>query len=823
MSDRPLKTSRPLAAFGVGMAVTLLVASLHLAGLGRRAEWATVDWRLRHFTPPHRSDDILHVDIDDRSLEELGRWPWPRVTLARIVETLNAGGARTVALDILLPDPQPLEVDGIDHDWALAGALAEGRRTAIAFVLDFDSPDIGPAEMERAALPSGGSLSGISPGGITPPYEPFCRAADLMGFATSQPDADGVTRRVRPVGRAGDLLFGQLALLVAMDDLARELGPLEAVTTSRSELTFTFATGTKRVVPLDPDGYLLVNWQRGLDYSDHVSAAAVAFAADQMKALDTHQQLRRQILRDITEVLGDPSEMDAFIAAEQWDEMDAAGEELLAYLDTSLLVGEPPSDPGDRQLYDLLVAMRTKIGEIDQADAAIAADLDEFRSRVEGRICLIGSTTTGAADFVATPIDPLTPGVVVHANLIETIRSGAFPRVPDTAVTMATILLAGGITSLLAAHRSLIRGVVAMVLLSVAYVGWTALVAWPVWCLLPATVAPVAAAAGALMGVAIFRELTEERAKKRIRHMFAHALSAELVDQLLANPSLAALGGRRRRVTSMFTDLAGFTAMAEQLGPERTVGLLNRYFDRMTEVIQTRHGGYINKFLGDGMFCLFGAPVDQPDHAARALRAAADAHRALKAFNQELADEGVAAQLAIRVGLATDEAMVGNCGSTGRLDYTAIGDCVNLSSRLESANKVLSAGTALPGIIVTQASWAEASVDFPSRAMGKLMINGFDEPIALRQVFVDADDAFAEYLMRFESALEHYRQRRFGQAAQAFHALMDDRPEDRLAWLYATVSCYAAEWNRSDAWRPPAETAAGPVSFPVPVIPDGEQ
>ncbi len=825
MSDKPLKTSRPLAAFGVGLAVTVVLIVLHLLGLDQRAEWATVDWRLRHFTPPLRSDDILHVDIDDRSLETLGRWPWPRVTLARVIETLDAAGAKIVALDILLPDPQPIgDVDGIDDDWALAGALASGRRSVIAFVLDFDSSGDVPSEMARMALPAVGDLADIPAGRLIPPYEAFQPATDLSGFATSQPDADGVTRRVRPVGRAGESLFGQLALVIAIDALADTLGPLESVTVGKRELTLTFASGATRELPLDADGQLLINWQRGLEYSDHISAAAVAFAADQMDLQERHRRLRRRIVRDITEVLGDPSEMDAFIEQEDWPAMDQASRELLDYLDTSLLANNPPTHPDDRQVYDLLVAMREKIREIDLADAALTEDLAAFRSRIDGRICLLGSTTTGAADFVATPVDPLTPGVVVHANLIEMIRSGRFIRQPDTLPTVGIILLAGAITSLLAAHRSLIRGVLATMILSAAYVAFVSLVALPQWQLLPATIAPVAAAVASLLAVAVFRELTEERAKKRIRHMFAHALSSELVDQLLANPSLAALGGRRQRVTSMFTDLAGFTAMAEQLGPERTVALLNRYFDRMTEVIQTRHGGYINKFLGDGMFCLFGAPVSQPDHAARALRASADIHRAVARLNKELAAEGVSTTLSIRVGLATDEAMVGNCGSTGRLDYTAIGDCVNLSSRLESANKVISAGAELPGIIVTQASWAEASVDLPSRAIGELLINGFDDPIAMQQVFVDTDEAFEEYLRRFSEALGLYREGRFGQAAQAFHGLMVDRPDDRLAWLYATVSCYAAEWNTTDPWRPPAETAIGPVSFPAPgARPSGDE
>jgi CHASE2 domain-containing sensor protein/class 3 adenylate cyclase len=810
MSETPLKTSRPRAAMAVGLAVTLVVLGLHLVGLDRRAEWATIDWRLKHFTPPHRSDDIVHIDIDDRALAELGRWPWPRTQQARIVQTLTDAGAKAVVMDILLPDMQD-EV----HDTRLASALAGNEQSALAFVLDFDSPDIGSAEMDRLALPVGVSTASAPTGQLTPPLATFRDAVAHAGFVTCRPDADGVTRRVRPVGQAGDELFGQLSLVVAASDLATTLGPLEAVTVAPGALTLTFAGGATRVLPLDADGRVLINWQRGLDYSDHVSAAAVVFAAKQQDAIGRNRQFRRLILRDMTEVLGDSSEMDRLIEQGDLAAIDRHGQERLAFVE-SLLVGDPPTDPDDLASYELLMAMRDRIRQLDDADALLEADLQRFRSRIDGRICLIGSTTTGAADFVATPIDPLTPGVVVHANLIEMIRTGRFLRQPAAWVTLASILAAGWLTSLLVAHGSLIRGVLGALVLSAGYVGFVSLVALPYWGLLPAIVGPVAAAAATLLVVAIFRELTEERAKKHIRGMFAHALSGELVDQLLANPSLATVGGQRRRITSMFTDLAGFTAMAEQLGPEQTVAILNRYFDRMTTVIQGQHGGYINKFLGDGMFCLFGAPVMQRDHAARALRAAADIHRALESLNAELTDEGVAAGLHIRVGLATDEAMVGNCGSSERMDYTAIGDCVNLSSRLESANKVLSAGATLPGIIVTDVTWRDAAVDLPSRAMGALSINGFDEPIALRQVFVETDTEFTASLVQFASALEAYEAGQFARASEMFNAILAERPDDLLAWRYAAAACYAASFQPGELWRPPAETSAGPISFPMP-------
>jgi len=294
--------------------------------------------------------------------------------------------------------------------------------------------------------------------------------------------------------------------------------------------------------------------------------------------------------------------------------------------------------------------------------------------------------------------------------------------------------------------------------------------------------------------------LTEERAKRHIRGMFAHALSPALVDKLLDDPSLAELGGQQRELTCMFSDLAGFTSMSQRLGPQKTVRALNHYFDTMTDVVQDFGGGFLNKFLGDGIFCFFGAPVLQDDHAARAIRSAVEFQQRLNDLNAAVSAElDEPAALAIRVGLAGGEAMVGNCGSTRRMDYTAIGDCVNLASRLESANKDFHTR-----ILIADVTWQAAGIDdLPARSVGPVLIRGVEEPVDLWEAWASpADEDLIAALATFADGVAAFGQGRFDEAEAAFKAVAKAIPGDYLSELYLALCEYGRSWSPGQPWQP---------------------
>jgi len=286
------------------------------------------------------------------------------------------------------------------------------------------------------------------------------------------------------------------------------------------------------------------------------------------------------------------------------------------------------------------------------------------------------------------------------------------------------------------------------------------------------------------LSITVFRQLTEEKEKRKIRGMFANTLSPTLVDQLIENPSLAEVGGEHRELTCMFSDLAGFTAMSERLGPQETVKLLNRYFDRMTAIVQNRCGGYLNKFLGDGIFVFFGAPVFQEDRSARGLRAAIECHQEVSQFNIDLENEtGINPNLEVRVGITTGEVMVGNYGSTERYDYTAIGDPVNLSSRLESSCKFFGAG-----IICDDRTLRKGGDDsIASRPLGKIRIKGIREGVSVHEIFgyrKDVPDIKLEIIRPFSDAVRAIEKQDFIEAERLLKHISDRDPTDTAAGIY---------------------------------------
>lgn len=499
-----------------------------------------------------------------------------------------------------------------------------------------------------------------------------------------------------------------------------------------------------------------------------------------------------------------PAETEAEIAA-ALAELDAAGAELLGEIRSFYLAGpmDPPSGPApteppaadadDRAAWDAWVGYRKyrRLAELDdlvrQIDGANARieqsvndELARLRPRVAGRVCFVGVTATGGTDLVATPIAPRLPGVMVHSNVLNMLMTGATLRPISPAGAQMVVLLCGVVVALIAAFRPAAQ---AAVLSTLALAGFAAvnLLAWSSADVVLPLAGPAAAMVAAFAAVTSFRQLTEERQRRFIRGMFSQALSDQLVDRLVEDPSMMTLGGERRHVSCLFSDLAGFTTLSERLGEQQTVALLNHYFDHVGEAIQARHEGYLNKFLGDGIFAIFGAPVHTADHPARAIAAAIDMQREVATLNRELGEEGspAAGMLAVRVGLTTGEVMVGNCGSSSRLDYTAIGDSVNLASRLESANKFF--GT---DILCDDATWVEGGAGCIARPMGRVIVVGKNEPVRVWHVLgrVDACDAataeaaaaFAEGVQLLEQGAFPAAMKQFRRAQGAFGG--DDRP-----------------------------------------------
>ena len=262
---------------------------------------------------------------------------------------------------------------------------------------------------------------------------------------------------------------------------------------------------------------------------------------------------------------------------------------------------------------------------------------------------------------------------------------------------------------------------------------------------------------------------------------FRKFVPAELVRQLIRTGQGARLGGVRQRLTVCFTDIESFTTISESLDPETFMLQLSEYLDALTSVIKENEGT-VDKFTGDGLMAFWGAPLPDEEHAAHACQAALLCQQAIGRLNEKWAVEGKPVLLT-RIGLHTGETIVGNVGSTERMSYTALGDTVNLASRLEGTNKVYGTAT-----IVSEATLKDAGESFVTRPLDVVAVKGRNEGIAIHELLAHNEMSGAENMARFcRSFAEAYavwRERRWPEALSMFEALLMERPDDRPSALY---------------------------------------
>ncbi|WP_293385723.1 adenylate/guanylate cyclase domain-containing protein [Phenylobacterium sp.] len=396
--------------------------------------------------------------------------------------------------------------------------------------------------------------------------------------------------------------------------------------------------------------------------------------------------------------------------------------------------------------------------------------------------------------FAATVDRRSMPGVMIHAAAINTLTKHLALRETPPAAAFAAV----GLSTLLLAIAFLFLPPV-----TGAVVGAAALaaeLAASVLALQELTVAPTAslliAAVGSYTLIYAYRFVVEDREKRWVQHAFRHYLAPALVDRMMEDPDALRLGGDKRWVTVMFTDIAGFTTISESLRetPERLIELMNRYLTLMSGVVND-HDGYVDKFIGDAVMAVWGAPVEVADAERKAVETALDCQAALAAFNREVVGEYLpSGRLGTRIGIATGFAVAGNMGSAQRLNYTVTGDMVNLSARLEGANKEY--GTA---IMISELTAEKLGGGFVLRRLDRLVVKGKTLPIAVFEVVGRAGAVADEVLARlaaFEQALALHDARDFAAARAIFESLASTDPPSRV---------YAQRCAAYQAEPPPAD------------------
>ena len=281
------------------------------------------------------------------------------------------------------------------------------------------------------------------------------------------------------------------------------------------------------------------------------------------------------------------------------------------------------------------------------------------------------------------------------------------------------------------------------------------------------------------VGISVQHYVAVDREKRRTRRTLELYLSPTLAAYISERPETLALGGEKSDRTVLFSDVKGFTTISERLAPEQLVELLNTYLGEMTDVVFA-HDGMLDKYIGDGVMAVWGAPVPQADHATRACRAALEMMERLDRLNDTIAERGWP-KLSIRIGLNSGPMVFGNMGSPGHLSLTVMGDNVNLGARLEGVNKQY--GTA---ILASEATVVAAGDAILTRELDVVRVKGKDETSRIYEVLGPIERAaeWAAVRDNFLAGLADYRARRFAEAIAAFERVLDERSNDHPSALY---------------------------------------
>ena len=684
----------------ISAALVWVLADIFLPGLFYSFEARTYDSRVttRIADVPRQSiDDIVIVDIDGRSISELGKFQqWPRSYYPRIIDFMNAGGAAAVGLDIIFdkdtrePESDKLFIESIRNAGNVFNSIYFEREDSVSW------------RYRMALEPSGFEWSRFSyvfPEEVSSQFREEDRignefiellnAGHAVGHVNFQGDVDGVVRKIHLFTNFNDHSYPSFAFkmyqdLMGVDSIKIDLGNYVNL--------YSAGSFVKRI-PVDDQGNMLITYFGGFQTYRYIS------------------------------------------------------------------------------FYDVLQQRLPK---------------EYFQNKV----ILVGTSLPGLYDLRNAPFNPAFPGVEIHANILYTLMSGKF--VTQLSTLESFILLAGiGILiGVITVFLSPLWSIVIIILVGAihTFVAYNFFIENLYW--IP-IVAPILTLLVTFSGVYLYRYVTEERGKKFIKETFSHFVTKSVVDELLANPEKIKLGGEKKECTVFFSDVVGFTTIAEQLTPEALVRLLNEYLTEMTNIV-FKYDGMLDKYEGDAVMAVFGAPIAQGNHAYNACATALEMQEQLVKLRELWGKQG-RPQLHARCGLNTGPMVVGNMGSETRFDYTVMGDSVNLGARLEPANKQY--GTR---IMIGEQTYLLAKDQIVARELDLLRVKGKTEPVRVYELIglteKGVNEKTKQVLGLFKLGFENYLAQNWEMAIKYFREVQRLEPLDGPAKTYIRrCEAYAAE------------------------------
>jgi adenylate cyclase len=635
------------------------------------------DLRLLLRGPIKPPSSVVIVAVDNKSIKEIGRWPWSREIIGDLIKGMAEYGVKVTALDMVFSETQnPVSDRALAESIALSGNVIEG------YILRDEMHPIDPEVLAQIQFSKIQQLQVDS--GVT--------AVPLNDF--SNLDAN-----VALIGQ-GALAFGFFNVIPDSDGLFRQLP--------------------------------LLMLYKGDVYPSMMLQALKHFTQENAKVSIGRFGLRSIQLGKI------------IIPTNQKGELSA-------------------------NYYGLAGSIKTYS----------AVDIIKKRlepNELQGKLAFVGITEIGIYDLRSTPFDAALPGVEIHATVAANTLEQRFIIHNSSTILAERVtlfLLPLVLALLLGLAPSATVGFLAGSGLSALFLAGNYLL-FSIYHFDLSLLTPLMALGFTTVGSEIYRSLVVDRKGRYMKKAFSNYVSADLVAQIMKNPDSLKLGGEKRVISILFSDIRGFTSLSEKLSPENLVQVLNEYLNPMTLIV-LEEKGTLDKYIGDAVMAIYNAPLDVADHADHACRSALKMIEKLAELNQSFIERAIQT-IDIGIGINTGDAVVGNMGAAIRFDYTAIGDNVNLASRLEGLNKMY--GT---HIIVSESTKLLAGSDLSFREIDLVAVKGKQQPIPIYELMIVDDDALR---CAFGDALSLYRDRDFTAALRKFDTLCTQK-QDHVSHLYA--------------------------------------
>ncbi len=711
--------------FSITLSSILLVIALFFTGVPilefielKAYDLRFLSRKLRKPTYP-----IVLAVIDEKSLDVEGRWPWPRAKFAQLIDTLSSDGAKVIGFDIGFLEPDENSsmqiIDEIENKLEMTGASNADVSQYLQTIKKDADYDLALATAIRNSS-----------------------ATIVLGyfFHTSQPGADYQISPDAMINQLKRIEPSKYPFVISEGQEPAEPPYLKAYAPESNLELLSQATpyaGWFNTIP-DYDGVL--RWapmviQCGGDIFPPLALQSVWNYLDQ-------PQLVVQV-----EING----VEGIHMGERFIPTDSHGRMLINYL------GPPKTFPH----YSITNILQGKVP----------------RGTFNDAIVLVGATAEGIYDSRNTPFTTVHPGLEVHANIAENILSQSYLNIPKRAdiFNLVAIIAMGIVVGMVLPHLNALKGALFALSLFGIYIvtnSWL-FSASGIWLNM---VYPLLVLFISYVAITVFRYFTEERQRKEIKSAFGRYASKRVINQMLDHPDQLKLGGEVRSITVLFCDLAGFTSYSEIYTPNAMINILGEYFSEMTEHV-FEFEGLLKEYVGDELMAIFGAPLIQEDHAQRACLTALAMQDKLQKLRRIWADLD-RPQLTARTGVNSGNMLVGNIGSKYRFSYGALGDDVNLGSRLEGLNKQYGSE-----ILIGENTADLVEGHFRLRKMDYVRVKGKEKPVRVYELMGKAGIVFSEEKERrlqiYEDGFEAYQAQKWAEAIEIFKSGQKLYPKDK--------------------------------------------